>query len=221
MFIAKICDNRRLDSISSKLRQRRFRIFANLVSELKHPVRILDVGGTPEYWKNVEFVNRQGITVSLLNLHKTEVSNCGFETFTGDVRDMSRFKDREFDVVFSNSVIEHLGKFEDQLKAANEIRRVGKRYFVQTPNYYFPIEPHFLFPMFQFFPERLKTFLVMHFDMGWIPKETEKGKAQEVVRAIRLLTRRELQKLFPGALIYEEKFLGFTKSFVTYKFTEE
>lgn len=50
---------------------------------------------------------------------------------------MLQFKEKEFDLVFSNSVIEHVGGFQDQMKAANEIRRVGKNYFIQTPNKYF------------------------------------------------------------------------------------
>lgn len=57
---------------------------------------------------------------------------------------MKQFQDNEFDAVFSNSVIEHVGDYEAQRQMANEIMRVGKRYFVQTPNFYFPIEPHIL-----------------------------------------------------------------------------
>ena len=63
---------------------------------------------------------------------------------------MDFFKDKSFDAVFSNSVIEHVGTFEDQKMMANEVIRVTNFYFIQTPNLYFPIEPHFLVPFFQF-----------------------------------------------------------------------
>ena len=101
----------------------------NFLSKLNPPIRILDVGGTKEYWRNLDFVNKDGITITLLNLQKAEVSTYGFKTVEGDARDMGQFRDKQFDVVFSNSIIEHLPTFEDQLKAANEIGRVGQEIF--------------------------------------------------------------------------------------------
>jgi hypothetical protein len=113
-------------------------------------------------------------------------------------------------------VIEHVGGLKDQHRMADEIKRVGKRYFIQTPNLYFPMEPHFLFPMFQFFPLWLKIWLISHYDLGWYVKTPEKEKALEIVKSIRLLCKKELYELFPGAIIYREKFLGLTKSFIVY-----
>ncbi len=52
------------------------------------------------------------------------------------------FKDKEFDWVFSNAVIEHVGSEEDQLQFINEMMRVGKNVFFTTPNKYFPVESH-------------------------------------------------------------------------------
>jgi hypothetical protein len=124
--------------------------------------------------------------------------------------------DRSFDIVFSNSVIEHVGDHHDQLRMAEEVRRVGKRYFVQTPNKYFPIEPHFLFPFFQFLPLGLRVRLMQNFHLGWFPKTPERQKAREIVTGIRLLDRCEFRSLFPDATIYDEKVLGITKSFVAY-----
>ena len=62
------------------------------------------------------------------------------------------FPDKSFDVVFSNSVIEHLGDPRKHEQYAREIARVGVRYFVQTPNRWFPIEPHLLTPLVHFLP---------------------------------------------------------------------
>ena len=52
--------------------------------------------------------------------------------------------DRGFDIAFSNSVIEHLGEYESQRRFAEEIRRVGRKVWVQTPARWFLVEPHFL-----------------------------------------------------------------------------
>jgi ubiquinone/menaquinone biosynthesis C-methylase UbiE len=134
----------------------------------------------------------------------------------GDARDLSQFADHEFDVVFSNSVIEHVGSVGDQQKMANEIRRVGRFYFVQTPNRGFPLEPHFMFPFFQFLPVSCRAKLLQKFNLGWIARVPEFQNAKLVVQSIRLLTRRDLEQLFPEAEIFEERFLGLTKSFVAY-----
>jgi SAM-dependent methyltransferase len=113
------------------------------------------------------------------------------------------FADDEFGAVFSSSTIEHVPK---QLQAAfaAEIRRVGRRYFVQTPNRYFPIEPHYQFPFFQFLPERAQRALNNRFSLGW----REKGHWEEV----NLLSARQLHKLFPDAEIHRERVFGLTKS---------
>ncbi|MBC8844888.1 class I SAM-dependent methyltransferase, partial [Escherichia coli] len=70
--------------------------------------------------------------------------------------DLSEIDDQQFDIVFSNSVIEHLYTWENQEKMAKEVLRVGKYHFIQTPNYWFPIEPHWVFPFFQFLPKSIR-----------------------------------------------------------------
>ena len=52
------------------------------------------------------------------------------------------FADDEFDWVFSNAVVEHVGNRTNQLMFINEMLRVGKRVFFTTPNRWFPIESH-------------------------------------------------------------------------------
>jgi hypothetical protein len=105
--------------------------------------------------------------------------------------------------VFSSSTIEHVPK-ELQETFASEIWRVGRRYFVQTPNRYFPIEPHYQFPLFQFLPHRVQRVLNRRFTLGWQPK----GSWEE----INLLSSRQLKRLFPDAEIHRERVLGLTKS---------
>jgi hypothetical protein len=53
---------------------------------------------------------------------------------------------------FSNSVIEYVGDFPDQQRMADEVRRVGDRYRVQSMSKHFPIEPRFVFPFYQHLP---------------------------------------------------------------------
>ena len=157
------------------------------------------------------------VSITLLNLRAHPPTRSFVESVAGDARDLSRYGPSSFDIVFSNSVIEHLGPhFTDQQRMADEIRRVGKRYFVQTPNRYFPIEPHFLTPGFQFFPAGVRAWLVSHFSVGWYPRIPDPAEAKREVDSISLLTRRQLRLLFPEADVYEEKMMGLTKSYVAY-----
>ena len=94
------------------------------------------------------------------------------------------FDDHEFDVAFSNSVIEHVPPAL-QARFANEVGRVAGRYFVQTPNRYFPIEPHYQLPLFQFVPRRVRQALNRRFTLGW----QGKGDWEEIT----LLTARDYE----------------------------
>jgi ubiquinone/menaquinone biosynthesis C-methylase UbiE len=214
--LRRFADSRRNDSLATKLRRKRFTLFKFFISSLPQPLSILDVGGTQIFWEQMGFTEEVGVEVVLFNLTKIKVKHPNFRSVVGDARAMKKFRDKEFDVIFSNSVIEHLSEYKEQRKMAKEVQRVGKRYFIQTPNYFFPFEAHFLFPFFQFFPLKLKAFLIRHFNLGWQKKTSDKQKATEIANSVKLLTKKDLQNLFPNAKIYKEKFLGLTKSFIVY-----
>jgi ubiquinone/menaquinone biosynthesis C-methylase UbiE len=210
-----LADNRNPNSLATKLRRKRTAFFEKLLDPLEKPIQVLDVGGTELYWKMMNFDGKDEIRILLLNLEKviTSLPNC--TSISGDARHLD-FENGSFDVVFSNSVIEHVGNYEDQFQMASEVCRVGKRYFVQTPNKYFPIEPHFAFPLFQFLPIMFRAWLLMNFNLGWFPKTPNVNKAKQIIESIRLIDKREFIQLFPKATIYEEKIFGFTKSLIAY-----
>jgi hypothetical protein len=212
----RYADNTRSDSLANRFRRRRFRLFDSMLAPLPRPVRVLDVGGVEEFWWQMGAANRDGLQILLLNLDRQDVRATNIEARVGDGRDMSEFEPGEFDVVFSNSVIEHLGEWPDQQRMAGELRRVGARFFVQTPNRHFPLEPHFLVPGFQFLPVAARVALVRRFALGYHDAIPDRLAARRAVEEIRLLSRRELERLFPGARIYRERVLGLTKSFVAY-----
>jgi SAM-dependent methyltransferase len=110
------------------------------------------------------------------------------------------FADGEFDIAYSNSLIEHL---EPALRPrfAAELRRTAGRYFVQTPNHFFPVEPHSLVPGLQFLPLPARR-------RAW-----RLGVAGDF-EDIRLLRAAELQRLFPDAILVRERVGPLTKSLV-------
>lgn len=213
-LLRKYADNSRSDSIVNKWRRKRFAAFLTLIADLPRPVRILDVGGTENFWIQMGFTDNTLADITILNIEPINTTYKNFKFIKGDATDLGRFKDNEFDVVFSNSVIEHVGDISARRKMAAEIHRTGKRYFVQTPNYFFPIEPHFLFPFFQFLPHIIQIYLVMHFRLGWFVKSRSKLEAVELINSIHLLKKREVEELFPDGRIIKEKFLFITKSFM-------
>lgn len=213
----RVADMREADSMITRLRRRRFQLFRSLLDTLPRPIRILDVGGTQFFWHMMEYAAGEAVDITLLNLTPPDVWRPNFHSVAGDGCDMPQFADGEFDVVFSNSVIEHVGSFAAQRRMAREIRRVGRRYFVQTPNRHFPLEPHFFFPGFQFLPLEARVWLLRHFDLGWFKKIPDYQAARREVESIRLLTRAEVRELFPSATTFEERFAGLTVSFVMYE----
>lgn len=211
----RMADNRDKQSLAVRFRKKRFAFFLSLLSQLDPPIHILDIGGTEKYWEIMALDEHRQVFITLLNLEQFQVTLPYLKSLVGDARSIHA-DDKSFDIVFSNSVIEHVGTYKDQKRMANEVRRVGKHYFVQTPNKFFPLEPHFLFPFFQFLPVAIRVKLLQSFNLGWFSKTSDAGKARQIVESIRLLDHREFVTLFPSALVYEEKVFGLTKSFVAY-----
>lgn len=148
-FLDKYADNSNSNSVSSGLRTKRFNWFLETIKPNKIS-KILDVGGTEAIWLGTGLEKQ----VTLLNIgfKKREPQ---FNYVVGDACNM-KFIDGEFDIIYSNSVIEHVGNFERQTQFAKEVVRVGKSHWIQTPYKHFPIEPHFLFPLFQYLPPPYK-----------------------------------------------------------------
>lgn len=218
-FLQSFAKSDNKDALATKLRRNRMKIFEAHFPEVVSgkPLLILDVGGTFNFWKQMGYENKPGIEIVLLNLKAQETSTKNFSSISGDACDLSRFNDNHFDIVFSNSVIEHVGDFNKQKEMANEVIRVGKGFYVQTPNYWFPVEPHFLFLGFQYMPLWLKVFLVRNLKLGWTDKTRDKKEASELIDSIQLLSKKQMRKLFPKAKIESEYFMGLVKSIMAIK----
>lgn len=201
-------------SIGAKFRAKRLKKFEKLFFRNfnpEKPIQILDVGGTDYFWKYSQVPNIPGVTITLLNLHLEETTHPHIKSMLGDATSMQEFEDKKFDLVFSNSVIEHLYTYDNQVKMADEIQRVGKKFFVQTPSKYFPIEAHYAIPFAQYLPKRLLFFFLTKTKLSRMNK-WKKEDAQQYLDEIRLLNEKEMRSLFPGSKILKEKTLGMTKS---------
>ena len=203
-------------SVAHRMRTRRFAFFREWVAPLPRPIRILDVGGTEDYWVRMGFVEPAEVELTIVNLDPPAPRRPNVRTLAGDACAMPEFADAAFDVAFSNSVIEHVGDYARQRAMASEIQRIGKRYFVQTPSRSFPIEPHFMFPFFQYLPLAWKAWLLMHLNLTFGGRLPTREAAVATARSVELLGETEFTRLFPGARLYREKLAGLTKSFIVY-----
>jgi hypothetical protein len=171
--------------------------------------RIIDVGGYEMNW----LLLKKKPKVMLVNLEAEEWEKGQFTRIQGDGRNLD-FGDNSFDIAYSNSVIEHVGGWKDQMAFAAEIRRVAPQYYVQTPNRRFFIEPHLIAPFVHYLPIRLSRRLVRYFTVWGLVTKPSQDQVDEFLASIQLLSKKELKILFPDAKILEERFLGLVKSII-------
>jgi Methyltransferase domain len=210
--LQRLATDSRSGSISHRLRERRFRLFEQLVAPLPRPLRILDVGGTNTYWEQRGWAGRDDVSITLVNLEAEERVHENVHPTAGDATDLVDHADKTYDVAFSNSVIEHLYTFDNQAAMAREMRRVADAYWVQTPNFWFPIEPHFLVPAWHWLPEDTRVAILQRRGVGWAGRCPDPEYARSIVEQHRLMRRRELARLFPDARIVGERLGGVVKS---------
>jgi hypothetical protein len=212
----KLFDNTRGDSFVTRLRRKRLELFWHLLHDLPRPVRIIDIGGTTDFWNSCGVPPDEKLEITIVNLEGKVQPGSDFAVRAGNACNLESIGDNEFDVAFSNSVIEHVGDIEDQGAMAREVLRVAPLYYVQTPNYYFPIEPHFLFPAFQWLPISVRVFLIRHFQLGYMKKKHTPEMAKETIAHTQLLSRRQLTHLFPNGHIAAERLFGLAKSYIVH-----
>jgi len=204
------------DALSLRMRARRFQKFRAMTAPLPRPLRIIDVGGTNWFWEQGGWAGADDVSITLVNLDAEPRVHRNIETLGGGFGRLAEFGDGAFDVAFSNSVIEHLFTYDAQVRMAGEMRRVGRRYWVQTPNFWFPIEPHFHVLGWQWMPLPMRVALLRRFRCGWNGPERDPEKARRAVEEVRLLSGREMRRLFPDGSLWAERWCGLAKSWVAF-----
>lgn len=87
------------------------------------------------------------------------------------------FGDDQFDFVLCNAVIEHVGQRADQKALVDEMMRVGRHFYLTTPNRWFPVESH-------------TRAVFKHYSARW--------RGRRSVEFTRLLSRGEFRELLPS-----------------------
>ncbi|PQO22982.1 class I SAM-dependent methyltransferase [Rhodobacteraceae bacterium WD3A24] len=213
-------------SIRYRLRKARFALIERLIHEAARgaePVRILDIGGRRDYWRLLDPALRDRVEITIVNLAE-EVAReeaddsfgIRFVTRVGDGRAMPEIADGEYDLAHSNSVIEHVGLYADMARFAAEHRRVARAYYMQTPNYWFPIEPHYGLPFFHWLSEPARLFLHTHVNPGFA-RRADWPEAMSRVDHTRMIPRRLVRVFFPDAVHATERLALLPKSLIAWR----
>jgi hypothetical protein len=223
IFAARFTNYDNPASLGSRIRARRVGPLLKLIENAyaKHgEAKVIDVGGTVRFWHAIsdDFLKRHNVKVTLVNRagEYSHFSDGIFEAEVGDGCNLD-YADDSFHIAHSNSVIEHVGSWDRVMAFAAEIQRVAPHYFVQTPNFWFPIEPHFMTPGFQWLPRPSRAWLLQHLSLGSWPRAKSFQEALEWVDTCRLLTTAQMRQCFPDAEIILEWALGMPKSIIAVK----
>ena len=220
-----------VNHVRGQARGKRARIFAENYS-VTSETRVIDIGS-----EDGSAISRvlAGTSVKPQNVFIADINEAfvkagqaqyGFTPVVIPESGTLPFPDQFFDIVYCSSVIEHVTipkaevwavrsaqefkekALERQTVFAREIRRLGKAYFVQTPNRWFPVESHTWLPFVGYLPRQVLIPLLRFTNSVWIKRTTPDWY---------LLTTRDMRKYFPDAVIKRERFFGLTKSLMAIK----
>ena len=200
-------------SLGAWARGRRWDMLLRTVPDLAS-LRVLDLGGTPEFWAAAPV---QPAHLTVMNLEApSEHHRANVEVIVGDACEaVSLIAEGTIDFVFSNSTIEHVGGHHRCLEFARSVHTIAPRHWIQTPYRYFPVEPHFVFPAFQFLPMELRRRIIASWPLSHA--RAHGGVIDDpvgVVASTELLGRTQLRYYFPESTILSERILGMTKSII-------
>ena len=153
----------------------------------------------------------QPASVTVVNLATASADEPWITQVTGDA---CAFAETGFDLVVSNSLLEHLGGPARRQVFAETVLGAAPRHWVQTPYRYFPVEPHWLFPGFQWLPVSARVAVTRHWRYGH-RHEPDRDRALDLVLEVELVSATEMRHLFPGATLWYERAGGLVKSLVS------
>jgi hypothetical protein len=206
MALSSVGIHRFYDRVLPRFRKDRMLLFSERFP-IDSSTSVLDMGGGAFNWTFIP--ERPRLTILDVYDHNNKAPWATYIVGDGCKTD---FAAGEFDIVFSNSVIEHVGGIERQRQFAAECMRCGRAFFVQTPNKWFPIDTHTLMPFAHWLPQRWFRKL-LRFAPRFVFFKSDPGDMHDFSN-MRLLGKSDLEELFPGAEIKKEKLFGLTKSLI-------
>jgi hypothetical protein len=174
-------------------------------------MNVLDLGGTVTSWLRAP-VRPAGVHV--VNLQPEDANPPPWiRTTHGDACNLDHAARGHYDLVYSNSVLEHVGGHHQRQRFAETVHAMAPAHWVQAPYRYFPVEAHWLFPGFQFLPLAARAQVAMHWPLA-APRPEDRVSALHLALGIELPTKSEMNLYFPGSEIRVERMYGLPKSLI-------
>jgi hypothetical protein len=202
------------DSVGARRRHRRWQWLAETFPELPE-MSVIDLGGRVDTWDRLP---GRPARVHVVNIDDPPVDVPDWaEVDHADACALpERIARRRYDLVFSNSVIEHVGGHERRLRFAEAVHALAGAHWVQTPYRYFPVEPHWLAPGLQFLPLAVRTTIAYRWPLAHT-RDPDRASALRAVLWTELLDRTQMRHYFPGSTLRAERFAGLTKSLIAHR----
>jgi len=206
-----IADTTSPRSLSGRSRARRWHWLLSRFPALAD-MRVIDLGGLVGVWEQAPVRPRE---VTVVNTFDQHADADWIHTAAGDACALpEQLRAQRWDLVYCNSVIEHVGGHWRREALADSVHALGDHHWVQTPYRYFPIEPHWLFPGFQFLPVRARAAVTVRWPLGAYRRLREPGPAVHWSLATELLSRTEMEHYFPRSEVVSESLGPFVKSLI-------
>ena len=197
-------------SLAGRARERRWQVLQQRFPTVSS-MRVLDLGGWLSSWRSVS--GRPAEVVSLnLNEQEDEPGSWGRAVVGDACSPPDWLLGESFDLVYSNSLIEHVGGHQRCLALAEVVHAAAPHHWVQTPYRYFPVEPHWLCPGLQYLPVAARARVASSWPLGFM-SSTEATSVEDVL-AVSLLSITEMKHYFPRSEVIRDTWLGATKSIV-------
>lgn len=220
-----------ISELRRRTRTARFEKFGRYLDGVRNitgqdDVKIIDIGGTIEFWQRWwSLAADAGLSVTLINNHEVNRTFAGIESDVEHIRNINKDANTltpsdfdDYDIIFSNSFLEHLRSRDLQLALAEKVVASRKPYFIQVPNKHSPVDPHHpMAPFFALYPRRLRIELVQRFSFGVSPRARDARGAEVWQTHYNPIGKSDLQKLFPDGAIETEHTLGIPLSLLVKK----
>jgi hypothetical protein len=213
-----------IGAVRERAARKRSTLFRRHIEALPRPLRIIDLGGSAQMWKRWGVTEDDGLHIVLANDHRRDTTHRSeplagqfMDTWSVDVLQLPAQTFARYDLVFSNSMLEHLPTPASQARLAAAIMASGKPYFIQVPNKHCIVDPHFPHPLAAYFalwPRPLQAWAHARHALGSSGRAGSLAAARAAIESYHPLARHELAALFPSARVVTEWNLGLPMSIV-------
>lgn len=200
-------------SFGYKARAKRFELLLSRFPDFRD-MHVLDMGGDVRDWKT-RSINPRHVTILSIGEEMLTDPEPWMTPLKCDACDSDAIPSG-FDLVYSNSLIEHLGGPYRRRQFVAGVYKAAPHFWVQTPYRYFPLESHLIFPGFQFLPLAIRGRIARLWPLA-VPYDNPELEPVSYSLEHDLLTKTEMRTIFPDAEIIDERVVGLTKSLIATK----